>query len=214
MAGCCDSHACGAVRADGTYRRVLWTVLAINAVMFGLEGAAGVLSGSVALKADALDFFGDAANYGISLYALKKSTEWRAGAALAKAAAMGGIGLWVLGEAIYRVFVAGVPDAVTMGVIGFVALAANLACATLLFRFRQGDSDMRSVWLCSRNDVAGNLALLLAASGVLATGTGWPDLAVAGLMAILYLSATAQVAHRALAELRAGRTAVSAGAGD
>ncbi len=206
MAGCCETHSCcGTARADGTYRRVLWAVLAINAGMFGLEGAAGILSGSVALKADALDFFGDAANYGISLYALQRSARWRSGAALAKAGAMGLIGLWVLGEALYRVFVTGVPNAYTMGVVGLLALLANLACATLLFRFRRGDSDMRSVWLCSRNDVAGNLAVLLAASGVLATGTAWPDLAVAALMATLYLTATAQVVRHALAELRVVR---------
>lgn len=205
MAGCCHTDHCGAARADGTYRRVLWAVLAINAAMFGVEGAAGILSGSVALKADALDFFGDAANYGISLYALGMAASWRSGAALAKAAAMGLIGLWVLGEALYRVFVTGVPDAYTMGVVGFAALAANLACAALLFRFRRGDSDMRSVWLCSRNDVAGNLAVLLAASGVFATGTAWPDLAVATLMAALYLSATAQVVRHALAEPRGAR---------
>jgi Co/Zn/Cd efflux system component len=115
-------------------------------------------SGFVALKADALDFMGDAANYGISLYAVGQAVHWRSRAALAKAAGMGLIGLWVLGEALYRVFVTGVPSAFTMGVIGFLALLANLGCAALLFRFRRGDADMRSVWLCSRNDVAGNLA--------------------------------------------------------
>src|SRR5919106_3425213 len=124
---------------------------------------------------------------------------------LAKAAGMGLIGLWVIGEAVYRVFVTGVPSAFTMGVIGFLALLANLGCAALLFRFRRGDADMRSVWLCSRNDVAGNLAVLLAASGVFATGTAWPDLAVAALMATLYLTATAQVVRHVLAELREHR---------
>jgi Co/Zn/Cd efflux system component len=126
MAGCCHHDHCEAARADGTYRRVLWAALAINAVTFGVEGAAGILSGSVALKADALDFLGDAANYGISLYAVGQAVHWRSGAALAKAAGMGLIGLWVLGEALYRVFVTGVPSAFTMGVISFFAL---------LFRF-------------------------------------------------------------------------------
>ena len=150
---------------------------------------------------------GDAANYGISLYAVGQAVHWRSRAALAKAAGMGLIGLWVLGEALYRVFVTGggVPSAFTMGVIGFLALLANLGCAVLLFRFRRGDADMRSVWLCSRNDVAGNLAVLLAASGVFATGTAWPDLLVAALMATLYLTATAQVVRHALAELREHR---------
>jgi len=209
MAWCCRADHCATARADGTYRRVLWAVLMINALMFGVEGAAGILSGSVALKADALDFFGDAANYGISLYALGMAARWRSGAALAKAGAMGLIGLWVLGEALYRVFVTGVPNAFTMGTIGLLALAANLACAALLFRFRRGDSDMRSVWLCSRNDVAGNLAVLLAASGVFATGTAWPDLGVAALMATLYLTATAQVVRHALGELRDRRAALA-----
>jgi Co/Zn/Cd efflux system component len=181
---------------------VLWAALAINAAMCGVEGAVGILSGSVALKADALDFLGDAANYGISLYAVGQAVHWRSRAALAKAAGMGLIGLWVNGEALYRVFVTGVPSAFTMGMIGSLALLANLGCAALLFRFSRGDADMRSVWLCSRNDVAGNLAVLLAASGVFATGTGWPDLAVAALMATLYLTATTQVVRHALAELR------------
>ena len=207
---CCHHDHCETARADGTYRRVLWAVLAINAVMFGVEGTAGILSGSVALKADALDFLGDAANYGISLYAVAQAVHWRSRAALAKAAGMGLIGLWVLGEALYRVFVTGVPSAFTMGVIGSVALFANLACAALLYRFRSGDADMRSVWLCSRNDVAGNLAVLLAASGVFATGTAWPDLAVAVLMSTLYLTATAQVVRHALEEMRSDQTAVPA----
>ena len=205
MTGCCHHDHGETARADGTYRRVLWAVLAINALMFGVEGAAGILSGSVALKADALDFLGDAANYGISLYAVGQAVHWRSRAALAKAAGMGLIGLWVLGETLYRVFVIGVPSAFTMGVIGFLALLANFGCAALLFRFRRGDADMRSVWLCSRNDVAGNFAVLLAASGVFATGTAWPDLLVVALMATLYLTATAQVVRQALAELREGR---------
>jgi len=205
MAGCCHHDHCETARADGTYRRVLWAALVINAAMLGVEGAAGILSGSVALKADALDFLGDAANYGISLYAVGQAVHWRSRAALAKAAGMGLIGLWVLGEALYRVFVTGVPSAFTMGVVGLLALLANLGCAALLFRFRRGDADMRSVWLCSRNDVAGNLAVLLAASGVFATGMAWPDLLVAALMATLYLTATAQVVRQALAELREHR---------
>jgi Co/Zn/Cd efflux system component len=209
VAGCCEADHCAGARIDGTYRRVLWAVLAINAGMFGIEGAAGILSGSVALQADALDFMGDAANYGISLYAVAKSMRWRNGAAIAKAAGMGLVGTWVLGEALYRVFVVGVPSALTMGTIGTLALLANVACAFLLFRFRRGDADMRSVWLCSRNDVVGNLAVLLAASGVFATGTAWPDLAVAMLMSSLYLMASAQVMKHALAERRAGRPNVA-----
>jgi Co/Zn/Cd efflux system component len=209
MTGCCHADHCTGARMDGTWRRVLWAVLAINAGMFAIEGAAGILSGSVALQADALDFMGDAANYGISLYAVSRSLRWRSGAALAKAAGMGLVGTWVLGQALYRVFVVGVPSAFTMGTIGTMALLANLACAFLLFRFRRGDADMRSVWLCSRNDVLGNLAVLLAASGVFATGTAWPDLAVAILMSSLYLMASAQVMRQALAERRAGHPSVA-----
>ncbi len=187
---------------DARYRRVLWLALAINAAMFAVEVVFGLIADSLSLQADALDFFGDAANYAISLALLGRAIRWRAGGAAIKGGAMALFGAWVLGAAIYRVFVGGVPDAAIMGAVGLLALFANLACAVLLFRFRRGDSNMRSVWLCTRNDAIGNVAVMLAAGGVLATGTGWPDVAVAAVMATLALTACRHVLKQAVGELR------------
>lgn len=184
------------------YWRVLWLVLALNAAMFVLELVAGLAAGSVALQADALDFLGDAANYGISLFVLGHGLGRRALAGLAKGVTMGLFGLWVLGNAAYHALAGTVPEAEVMGAVGLLALAANIAAAVLLFRHRHGDSDRRSVWLCSRNDAIGNVAVVLAASGVFATGANWPDLAVALLMAGLALSAAVQVIRQALSERR------------
>ncbi len=185
------------------YRRVLWLVLAINAAMFGVEVVFGLIAGSLSLQADALDFLGDALTYGISLAVLGRAVHWRAGASLLKGAAMATFGTGVLAVAVYRVFVMGVPDAMLMGSVGLVALAANLTCAGLLFRFRQGDSNMRSVWLCSRNDAVANIAVIVAALGVAATGTGWADLGVAAVIAWLAVGAGISVVRQALGELRA-----------
>ncbi len=188
--------------ADKVYRRVLWAVLAINAVGFVVELGAGLLSGSLALQADALDFLGDAANYAIALFVLARSLAWRASAALAKGVAMAGFGLWVLGAAIYNAFVLGLPSAGIMGTVGLFALLANLASAALLYRHREGDSNRRAVWLCTRNDVLGNIAVLVAAGAVATTATRWPDLAVAVIMAGLALGAGLAVIRQARAELR------------
>ncbi len=202
MAG--PDQAChgAAARAKASYRRVLWAVLVINAAMFLIEAGAGLGAGSVALQADALDFLGDAANYGISLFVLGMAIRWRARAALIKGASMALFGLWVLGATAYNAVFLGVPDALVMGSVGALALLANVLGALLLFRYRGGDSNRRSVWLCSRNDAIGNLAVLAAASGVFATGTAWPDLAVASIMATLAVYAAVQVVRQALAELR------------
>jgi Co/Zn/Cd efflux system component len=194
-ASCCHAPPAG-------YRRVLWLALAINAAMFATEIGAGLAAGSVALLADALDFAGDAANYAISLFVLGLGLRWRAGAALLKGLSMGAFGLWLLAAVAHRLVVDGVPSAPIMGGVGALALAANIAAALLLFRYRDGDANMRSVWLCSRNDALGNLAVMAAASGVFATGAGWPDLAVAAAMAGLALAASLQVVRRAGAELR------------
>jgi Co/Zn/Cd efflux system component len=183
---------------------VLWAVLALNASMFVVEVAAGLAAGSASLQADALDFLGDAANYGISLFVVGMALRYRAMAAVAKGASMGLFGLWVIGTVVWHALRGSVPEPLTMGVIGFVALAVNVAAFGLLYAFRGGDANMRSAWICTRNDVLGNLAVLLAAAGVLGTGTGWPDLAVAAIMATLASQGAWTVLRQAAGELRLG----------
>ncbi|MGQ0663949.1 MAG: cation transporter [Pseudomonadota bacterium] len=195
---------------DRRFRRALWAALAINATMFLIEVAAGYVAWSVALQADALDFLGDAANYAISLMVLGLSVRWRSGAALAKGASMGLFGLWVVASTAYNAIVAAVPAPAIMGAVGLLAMAANVTVAFMLYAFRSGDSNMRSVWLCSRNDAIGNLAVLVAASGVFATGTGWPDLAVGAAMAGLALVSAAQVVRQAVGELRGADSPLAA----
>ena len=182
---CCDAADVGDVHNDPRWRKVLWVALGLNAIMFAVEIVAGIAADSRALQADALDFLGDSANYAISLGVAGMAIAWRARAALAKAATMLGFGLWVLGSAIWGLFAGASPDAGTMGIVGFLALAVNLAVAAMLFRYRTGDANMRSVWICSRNDAIGNVAVLAAAVGVFGTGAAWPDLAVAGILASL-----------------------------
>lgn len=196
---------------DSQYRRILWIVLAINAGMFLFEIAAGFAAGSVSLQADALDFLGDAANYGLSLFVLGLALRYRALAALVKGGTMGAFGLWVVGASIWHAASGTVPQAFTMGAVGLAALASNAAVFALLWAYRSGDSNMRSVWICSRNDVLGNLAVLLAALGVFGTGTGWPDVAVAATMAALALQGAWAVIRHASSEL--GRTDVETRAG-
>jgi Co/Zn/Cd efflux system component len=207
--GCCD---CGPSETlvTSAYRRVLVWALVINAVMFGVEIVAGLVSGSVSLQADAIDFLGDAGNYGISLVVVGMALAWRARAALLKGLTMGAFGLWVAGNTIWQFLHGGVPDATTMGAIGFMALVANLSVALMLYRYRQGDSNMRSVWLCSRNDAISNVAVLAAAFGVFGTGTNWPDLAVAAVMAGLALSSAWSVIRHARADLAVDRAAQAA----
>ncbi|HJN25952.1 MAG TPA: cation diffusion facilitator family transporter [Rhodospirillales bacterium] len=200
MSACCN-HDVPVNEIPPSYRRVLWIALTVNAAMFVIEIIAGLLGNSLSLQADALDFFADAANYGISLMVLGMSVRWRAGTALAKGIAMGVFGLLVLAFAMYRAFFEQTPDVAIMGGVGFLALAANGGVAWMLFKYRAGDSNMRSVWLCSRNDAIANIAVLLAASGVWATGTGWPDLAVGVLIAGLALGSGLQVVIQARQEL-------------
>lgn len=185
----------------GVQRRVLWIALAINAGMFLLEAAAGAHARSSSLQADALDFLADAANYAVSLFVVGAALRQRARAALLKGASMGVFGLWVLGHTLYQAATGAVPRAEVMGAVGALALLANVLVLGLLVSFRRGDSNMRSVWLCSRNDVVGNVAVLLAASGVFATKTGWPDVVVALAMAGLALVAAAHVVTQARREL-------------
>lgn len=198
---CCSADSCASSAGSSPrFRRVLWIALAINGAMFATEIAAGLLAGSAALQADALDFLADASNYAISLAVLGLSLKWRAGAAWIKGASMGLFGLWVLGTVVWHWVNMSVPHAPTMGVIGTLALLANLICLILLMAFRDGDANMRSVWICSRNDVIANVAVLLAAFGVFGTGAGWPDFIVASLMAGLALQGAATIMRDATRE--------------
>src|SRR5436190_10541493 len=204
-ADCCD-HGGTFEGLSADYKRRLWLVIAINASMFLVEMAAGALAGSQALQADALDFLGDATTYGISLAVIGASIQIRARAAILKAFSLTAMALWVLGLTAYHVLVLGVPRAEVMGAIGFLALAANAASVLILMRYKDGDANVRSVWLCSRNDAIGNIAVMLAAVGVWGTATKWPDLIVAGLMAALFLSSSLQIIRQAIAELKAAKT--------
>jgi len=188
------------------YRRVLWIVLGVNLSMFIVEMIAGFGARSVSLQADSLDFLGDTANYGISLFVAGMALRRRAMAALGKGLTMGLFGMWVLASSVWKVFGGTPPESVTMGVVGFTALAANALCLALLSSHRSGDSNMRSVWLCSRNDLIGNCAVVAAAIGVAGTAAVWPDVLVAAIMAVLALQGAAAIVKQARAEI-AGATA-------
>ena len=202
MAGC----GCGAnVQFDGVsagYKRVLWVVIAINVVMFVVETGASITAQSMALRADALDFLGDSLTYSITLLAIGHSLRWRASAAMLKGITLAIMGLWVFGSTLYRTFVLGLPNELVMGSVAIVAFMANLTSALLLVKYRNGDSNVRSVWLCSRNDAIGNLAVVLAAAVVFTTQSPWPDLVVAFAMALLFLHSAALILRQAVGELR------------
>lgn len=183
------------------WRRALWIALAVNAAMFAAEMAAGIAGGSKALQADALDFLGDAANYAISLGVAGMALAVRARAAFLKGATLAILGIYVLGAAIWAVWHGGTPEAQIMGIIGVAALIANACVALMLYRFRTGDANMRSVWICSRNDAIGNIAVVIAAAGVFGTGTAWPDLIVAMIMAALGISGGIQIMRQAAQEI-------------
>ncbi|MCY1664244.1 cation transporter [Rhizobium sp. SL86] len=204
-AGCCD-HNATFEGLSPAYKRRLWAVILINAAMFAVEMTAGRLAGSQALQADALDFFADAVTYGISLAVIGASLKVRTLAAAAKGVSLFLMGLFVFGSTVYRVFVAGVPEAPIMGVIGVLALAANLLSVLLLINYKDGDANVRSVWLCSRNDAIGNVIVMIAALGVWGTATAWPDLAVAAVMAGLFLTSSVQILKQSWAEWQAGGT--------
>ena len=187
---------------DPRWRRVLWIALAINLAMFAGEILAGIASGSRSLQADALDFLGDSANYAISLGVAGLALRWRSRAALLKGGTILAFGLYVLITTVVAAFGDRLPQGETMGIVGILALVANGGVALMLYRFRSGDANMRSVWICSRNDAIGNVAVVLAAAGVFGTGTAWPDLIVAGIMAVLGLTGGVQIIAQALSELR------------
>lgn len=198
---CCD-HNCSAPQTDNRYRRVLWAALALNLTMFGVEIVASIIAGSVSLRADALDFLADAGNYAVALVVVGLALHWRARAALLKGGIMGLFGVWVAASTIYHAITATVPHAGIMGGIGLLALAVNLVVAGLLYRYRVADSQAMSVWLCTRNDCITNIAVMAAGAGVSASGTAWPDIVVAAIIAYLGLSSALRVTRQARSELR------------
>ena len=196
---CCAPSASNVV--DPRFRGILWIALLINVLMFIVEVAGSYASGSISLLADSVDFFGDAANYGLTLAVLSMGLAWRARAALVKGLCMAGFGVFVLARAAWDTVHGAAPDAITMGAIGALALVANVGVAVMLYAYREGDANMRSVWLCSRNDAISNLAVMLAALGVFGTGSRWPDLAVAAIMGSLALWSSASVLRQSWREL-------------
>jgi Co/Zn/Cd efflux system component len=207
MAGCCADDTCSSEKKGGNspqWRRALWFALGVNAAMFLGEMVAGAAAGSASLQADALDFLGDAANYAISLGVAGMGLAWRARAALLKGWGLLVLGAWVLGSTIWHYYSSTLPRAELMGAVGILALVANASVALILYRFRDGDANMRSVWICSRNDAIGNIAVVAAAAGVFGTGTGYPDLIVAVIMAGLGISGGWQIIRRAQGELQGG----------
>jgi Co/Zn/Cd efflux system component len=197
-ASCCS---CATPTVDPRYRNALWVALFLNATMFVVELGASWTSGSVSLMADSIDFFGDAANYGISLAVLAMAASARSKAALFKAATMGAFGVFVLANALYNLQAGVTPEPITMGAVGLAALGVNAGVALMLYRFRAGDANMRSVWICSRNDAIGNVAVMLAALGVFGTRSAWPDLMVAAVMGVLALTGAWTVFRQAREEL-------------
>jgi Co/Zn/Cd efflux system component len=205
MSACCNDGCASppsAPRPDGSYRLILWIALSVNLAMFVVEIVASLASRSMSLRADALDFLGDAANYALALAVFGMALRWRAATALAKGVVMGVFGLWVATSTVSSAVSEVVPKAEIMGAIGMIALAANVTVAALLYRYRQSDSQALSVWLCTRNDVFVNLAVIAAGAGVWASGTRWPDIAVAAVVALLGLSAATRIIRKALGEMR------------
>ena len=202
-ASCCSHNSMYQSMNDPRWRRALWIALILNAGMFGLEIVAGLTADSRALMADAIDFLGDSGNYALSLAVASMALAWRARAAVVKAATMLVFGLSVVGVTAWSALFGTSPQAETMGLVGLLALGVNVFVAAILYRFRAGDSNMRSVWICSRNDAIGNLAVMLAALGVFGTGQAWPDLLVASIMAVLAVWGSISIFRQARDELRA-----------
>ncbi len=202
---CCSGGVPVFDGVDPHYKRVLWTVISINGVMFVTEMLAGHVAGSQALKADALDFLADTITYGLSLAVIGASIKTRAVAALSKGLSLSAMSLWVFGSTLYQTLVLGIPRAELMGAIGLLALAANLASVLLLMHYKDGDANVRSVWLCSRNDAIGNVVVMIAALAVFGTESAWPDLAVAGVMAGIFLTSSIQILKQAWTEYRGPR---------
>lgn len=200
-ANCGNSH-CDDINNSPAYRRVLWISLIANGVMFVVQIIASYFANSVALLANSLDFLSDAANYGISIYVLGHTLAVRAKASIFKGLSLGAVGLWAAWETIIQAFEPVLPEPFIMTVVSLVALAVNVGCTLLLYRYRGGDSNSRSVWLCSRNDALGNIAVLFAAGGVFAFANVWPDVIVAIILAWMAVSAAWQILRTARAELQ------------
>lgn len=200
-------NSCGSQSFEGLsakYKKILWIVVAINGVMFFVETIAGFIADSTALKADALDFLGDTVTYAVTLLVIGKPLKIRSIAALLKGFSLGAMALFVLGFTIYRFIIVGQPEPLTMGSIGFLALSANMISVFLLLKYREGDSNIRSVWLCSRNDAIGNIAVILAGIGVFASGTVWPDIIVAFIIAGLFMHSSVKITRQAISEFKQG----------
>ena len=202
MDACCETKAEELTALRGEHKKVLTIVLVINAVLFIVEAAAGLLAHSSALLADSLDMFGDSLVYGFSLYVLWRSAEWKARAAVFKGVVMALFGAGVLVEVVYKIIAGVVPVAETMGIVGLLVLLGNGVCFLLLFRHRSDDLNMRSTWLCSRNDSMANAAVLVAAAGVKVLNSAWPDIVVGGAIAALFLKTAFAVLQESFAELR------------
>jgi Co/Zn/Cd efflux system component len=202
MADCCNDKTCEIDALRSRQSSTLKLVLGINAVMFVIELTAGLASSSVSLIADSLDMLGDALVYGFSIYVVARGARMKAVAALFKGGIMAAFGLFVLGQAIYRMVLPQVPVFEAIGAIGFLALAANSLCLVLLWRHRADDINMSSVWLCSRNDIIANISVLFAALGVWLTRSGWPDILVGLALAALFLRSALFVVRRGISELR------------
>jgi cation diffusion facilitator family transporter len=209
MDNCCIDKTCAVDRLRERQAATLRVALAANAAMFVVEIVAGLLAGSVALLADSLDMLGDALVYGFSLYVVARSPAWKARAALVKAGVMGGFGMLVFAQVASKLVDPQLPSFETMGVVGTLALAVNGACFSLLWRHRVEDINMRSVWLCSRNDLIANISVLLAACAVWVTRSPWPDIAVGALICGLFLRSAFLVAREARIALRPTRTPIS-----
>jgi Co/Zn/Cd efflux system component len=207
-ASCCSPAKKPAV--DPRWRRALWIALVVNAGMFFAELTAGEIADSRSLQADALDFFGDAANYAISLGVAGMALAWRARAALVKGITLTVLGGYVIVGALFAAFEGASPRPEIMGAVGVAALAANIGVALMLYRFREGDANMRSVWICSRNDAIANVAVVAAAVGVFGTGSAWPDLIVATIMAALGISGGWKIIRLARVELADVKPSVEA----
>lgn len=205
MADCCNDKACEIDALRSRQSLTLKIVLAINAIMFAVELTAGLLGNSVSLVADSLDMLGDALVYGFSLYVVARGAAMKARAALFKGAIMAAFGLFVLGQAIYRIVYPQLPVFEAIGAIGLLALAANSICFYLLWRHRADDINMSSVWLCSRNDIIANISVLFAAAGVWLTQSGWPDIVIGLALAALFLRSALHVLRESIRELRAAR---------
>lgn len=202
MTNCCEKKTCELTAMRESHSKVLWIVLAINAVMFVVEGAAGFLAHSTSLLADALDMLGDALVYGFSLFVLARSPRWQAGAALAKGGFMIVFGMGVMAEAVHKILYPVMPGVETMGIIGCIALAANLVCFFLLYRHRGDNLNMSSTWVCSRNDLIANVGILIAAASSYLLASRWPDILIGGIIAALFLSSAWGIIHQSVTELR------------